>query len=400
MPLLERVLFGGMLAATAASRAAVALRTLGARPPGPPPAEGPLRVLFVAHHPLRTAGTKYRLSLWADRLCGAGHDVRLALPVRSGRAERLYHGWSPAQRAEYHVRLLLNRVGTVWRGGGFDVAVLHLSDLPHWEYGAPFVASALRRLCGRVLLDLDDLPVVRGEQEAGRKLRDLVAVVDGLIVGSEAVTGHFPGKPAWHVPTCVEPSEWPVPDRAARTGAPILGWVGTSGNLPHLEALAGVLSDVCREHGARVRVVCDRPADLPGVPVDFVPWTFDGEVADLLPLDVGLAPLDDTPITRCKCGLKALQYMAAGCPVVASPVGALGRIVEAGSSGFPANAEEEWRTALSALLARRGDRLRMGEAARASVERRWSFAAHEERFVAALRGVAVSSSGSVGGRPE
>lgn len=347
-----------------------------------------MRVLLVAYHPRDGAGTKYRLRLWGERLRRDGHQVRLALPTSSERAFRLYRDWSPAARAEYHVRVLANRVRAVWGAGGTDVAVLHLSDLPHWEYGAPFVAAALKRLCGRVLLDLDDLPVVRGETTVDPRRRRIAELADGLILGNDRLREHFPDRPAWRVPTCVEPREWTVPDRASRDAPPLIGWVGTSGSLRYVEGLAPVLADVCRRHGARVRVVCDREPDLPDVPVDFVPWTAEGEVRDLLPIEIGIAPLADGPVTRCKCGLKALQYMAAGAAVVASPVGALADIVEDGETGLLAQSAEDWAAALERLLADPGERLRLGAAGRRRVEERWSLAGHTATFESALRGIA------------
>jgi glycosyltransferase involved in cell wall biosynthesis len=167
----------------------------------------------------------------------------------------------------------------------------------------------------------------------------------------------------------------------------VLGWVGTTGALAHLQALAPVLGDVCSRHGARLRVVCDRPPGLPGVPVDFVPWSPEREVQDLLPIDVGLAPLADGPAARCKCGLKALQYMAAGAPVVAAPVGALAEIVEDGVTGLHAGGAAAWTAALDGLLGDRDLRLRLGAEARRRVASRWSFDVHAARFEAALRGL-------------
>jgi glycosyltransferase involved in cell wall biosynthesis len=183
----------------------------------------------------------------------------------------------------------------------------------------------------------------------------------------------------------VEPSAWPVPDRGARTGAPVLGWIGTAGGLCDLEALAPTLAEACARHGARVRVVCDERPSLPGVPVEFVRWRPGGEPQDLSPVDVGLAPLADGPAARCKCGLKAIEYGAVGAPAVASPVGALREIVEPGVTGLHAASPAEWLGALCTLLGDRDARLRMGAAARASVASRWSAAAHARNFDAALR---------------
>jgi glycosyltransferase involved in cell wall biosynthesis len=332
-------------------------------------------------------GTKYRLRVWGERMRGRGHDVVLSEPVPGGRGEELFARWTPRDRAQYHVAMLRSRVADVARAPGFHVAVVHMTDLPHWEYGRPFVARALARTAGRLVVDLDDLPVVRSEASPPARARHLVAAADGLVLGNGELRTWFPGRPAWMVPTCVEPSQWPMPDRAAREGPVGLGWVGTAGGLRELEALAPVLAQVCADGRARVRVVCDARPCLPAVPADFAPWSAEREVGDVLAFDVGLAPLSDDPVSRCKCGLKALQTMAAGAPVVASPVGALREIVVPGQTGLHAASAGEWGAALARLVADRPLRLGLGNGARAAVERRWSFDVHEARFESALRGI-------------
>ena len=83
------------------------------------------------------------------------------------------------------------------------------------------------------------------------------------------------------------------------------------------------------------RVICDvAPAAPEGLPMEFVPWSVEGEAAALLRGDIGIAPTPENPWTAGKCGFKIVQYMAAGLPVVASPVGANAELVRAGESGF------------------------------------------------------------------
>jgi len=382
-----RAVLLGLQAATLAARGALGFRAATAPRPGPVPAEGALRILMLAQSPTRHAGTKYRLTKWADRLRKMGHLVRVVPPIPDTHAERLSNDWSRIARAEYHLRLLVARTMAVWSAPGYDVAVIHINDLPFWEYGSPFVAQALRRMVGRVLLDLDDLPTISGEDSVRPRVCKLVRTVDGLIVGNRRLLDQLPPRPSWFVPTCIDPDEWPSRERLAPEEQPLLGWVGTPGNLANLEPLAPVLAEVCRRHGARVRVICSVRPKLPGVPVEFVQWSAEREVDDLLPLAVGLSPLEDGVKRRCKCALKALQYMAAGIPVVASPVGANADVVQDGVTGFHAADVEAWGRGLDALLsdpARRGE---MGRKGRQAVEARWSFETHQRAYLAALRGL-------------
>ena len=84
-------------------------------------------------------------------------------------------------------------------------------------------------------------------------------------------------------------------------------------------------------------------------------------------------PLHDTPFERGKCAYKLLQVMAAGKPVIASPVGANRQVVRHGVNGFLAETTEEWADALR-KLADPDLRRRMGEEARKTVAEQYASA--------------------------
>ena len=65
----------------------------------------------------------------------------------------------------------------------------------------------------------------------------------------------------------------------------------------------------------------------------FVPWSKEREAIEVADCHVGIMPLPDDEVTRGKCGLKALQFMATGRPAVVSPVGMNLDLVRDGING-------------------------------------------------------------------
>jgi glycosyltransferase involved in cell wall biosynthesis len=162
--------------------------------------------------------------------------------------------------------------------------------------------------------------------------------------------------------------------RAPGTG-PRIGWIGSRASLRYLAALAAPLRAVCaRVAGARLLEVCNEFLDLPGVPVEKRAWSAAREADDLLDFDVGLMPLDDRPFSRGKCGLKILQYQAAGVPVVCSPVGANNDIVVSEETGLFASGDAAWTEAIVRLLSDRSLASRLAEAGRRRVAAEYSAA--------------------------
>ncbi|MGE5754108.1 MAG: glycosyltransferase, partial [Planctomycetaceae bacterium] len=108
------------------------------------------------------------------------------------------------------------------------------------------------------------------------------------------------------------------------------------------------------------------------------------EAEELAAGDVGISWVPDDLWSRGKCGLKVLQYQAAGLPVLANPVGVQAEMVVPEVSGLLATTPDEWVEAVRRLATDPALRLRMGRAARASVESGYSVAAWAATFGAAI----------------
>ena len=86
-------------------------------------------------------------------------------------------------------------------------------------------------------------------------------------------------------------------------------------------------------------------------------------------------PLEDSPWSRGKCAYKALQYMAAGVPVIASPVGMSTELLEHDRNGLLAGDRDAWEEALVALVEDQERRARIGAQGRLDVQREYTYEA-------------------------
>jgi glycosyltransferase involved in cell wall biosynthesis len=125
----------------------------------------------------------------------------------------------------------------------------------------------------------------------------------------------------------------------------------------------------------RLTLVSDRFTAFGRLPVEPCVWAEETEAADIAAADIGISWLPDDDWSRGKCGVKVLQYMAAGLPVVANPVGVQAHLVSHGETGFLATTPADWIDAVRRLAADPDLRRRMGVLARWRVEREFSVAA-------------------------
>ena len=147
---------------------------------------------------------------------------------------------------------------------------------------------------------------------------------------------------------------------------------------PHL------LEADARLPGVETRVISDRGIELAGLRIGARPWSTTTEADELAACDIGISWLTDDSWSPGKCGLKVLQYMAAGLPVVANPVGMNREMVIHGQTGLLASTPQQWGEAIALLAGDPDLRRAMGTAGRRLAQERFSVARWDSRFATAI----------------
>ncbi len=236
-----------------------------------------------------------------------------------------------------------------------------------------FYQRRLLRRNPRVVFDFDDAIFIGRNEAAVRWMCEQSAwVTPGNRYLAEFV-GRYTDR-CTVIPTVIDTEEY-RPSSEGASPVPRVGWSGSDQSIrvtlfPFLPLMAEIQRRVDFE---LVVITNTRPEiETPGLKWSFLPWTAETEVAGLRSLDVGLMPLADDAFQRGKCGLKALQYMAVGRPVVASPVGVNAEIVQNGKTGFHAVTEADWMSAIQSLASSSERRSEMGAAGRKRCEESYS----------------------------
>lgn len=222
----------------------------------------------------------------------------------------------------------------------------------------------------------------------GRKIATVMRLADTVVAGNAYLADYARRAGAQRVeviPTVIDLARYPVRDASRDSDVFTIGWIGSPSTARYLRDIVPALAEVCRDVRARVRLVGSGPVELPGVPVEVIPWQEDTEVDEIRRFDVGIMPLPDEPWARGKCGFKLIQYMGCGVPVVASPVGVNAEIVSAGVNGHLATTTGEWVDALRQLQTDHVACLRMGAAGRERVEQGYCLQVTAPRWVALLQ---------------
>lgn len=276
------------------------------------------------------------------------------------------------------------------RAREFDAVWLHRKTLTAWD------AWALRGAARPMIYDVDDAVMYQARTaERGphpgrlRRFRRTVAMARLTLAGNPILADHVAraGGRAEVVPTGLDAGRYPPKEQHENAGPLKLVWIGSRSTLKRLDPFRDMFAELARSvPGVVLRVIADAEFACEGLTVENVPWSREAEARLLAECDVGVAPLPDTPFTRGKCAFKVLQCMAAGLPVIASPVGANADYVRDGETGLHALTINKWVAAVGRLAADAGLRESMGRAGRRRVADEFDVAVLAPRVVDLIDG--------------
>jgi len=277
-----------------------------------------------------------------------------------------------------------------------DVVVLHQIKLSAPE-ARLFAAFTRRRV-----FDVDDAIYVRKPRRLGeapneslwrkKKFAATCRWVDEVAAGNDVLAGvaRASARAVTVLPTSIDTAAYQT-TTATAADPPTVVWIGSPENLIYLEMIRPALARLSVRHPTlKMRVICSQFPLWPEINVESIAWSSASEAGSLAAAHIGVMPLTDDAWSSGKCAFKLLQYMAAGLPCVASPVGANTEAVIDGVNGFHARTVDDWERSLQSLIESPELRARFGANGRAHVESRYAMRRYQERYLELLRRLASS----------
>ncbi len=340
----------------------------------------PVEVAALAAQAAHSPAFRIRALALAERL--APHDIRLrGYPLFTAEEARRFATGAPHARARTALGAR-HRLRREVRDLRADTVLLQRqADI------LPSLAIERRAAEGRrLVLDVDD--AIWHDASAGghplarlkgsrRKVRWLAERADTVIAGNELLAAHLStySNTVRVIPSLVDVEAMPRREHAEAETV-VLGWIGSGSTVAFLEAMRPLLERMAAAMAPReveLVVVGGEFAPVTGMTTTVLGWSEATERATLRRMDIGLMPLDDTPFTRGKCAYKALQYMAAGIPVVADDVGISATVIGDDQGGLIARSPDDWVDAVASLAGDTALRARLGAEGRRRVTADFSY---------------------------
>jgi glycosyltransferase involved in cell wall biosynthesis len=355
------------------------------------------KILFITAYPIEDASCRYRVHQFVPYLERAGYECTVSAFCSPELFTALkFSGRSRTKIAET-LRCAAHRLSRLVDIPQFDFVVIHREAFPFF---APRVENWVLRRHRKVIFSFDDA-IYAGHSEVahlnhprlyrwkhGRRYDEVIRRSYHVIAGNRILAEYARrfNSSVSVIPTVVDCRQYPVRGQlpGPEGSRPIaIGWVGSRSTAPYLTLVESALRRLAHAYpgGVCFRFI-GHPAYAPNIPYSSsVPFELETEIEDLQSIDIGLMPLPDTEWTRGKCAFKAIQYMASGIPVVASPVGITPDLIQHGVNGLLASSADDWFRELERLICDRELRERIALTGRKTVEQSYSLEKWAPRLV-------------------
>jgi L-malate glycosyltransferase len=351
------------------------------------------KLLVLCPHPVGYApGQRLKYEQYFDILREAGYEITVSPFMSEAFQKIVYQKGRFIEKAFWTLAGYVRRLLDLCRIPRYDVVYTFLWVAP---FAPPVFEKLTRLLAKKLVYDIDDLvflnppssanPLVHYIRSSANHI-SLMKSADHIITCTPYLDS-FVRKYNQHttdISSTINTDLYKPKQNYSIKNKLVIGWSGSHSTSKYLHLLDNVFRELAKTVSFKLLVMGDAGFTLEGVEVEALPWKEDYEVAVISRFDIGVYPLPDEQWVLGKSGLKALQYMAAGVPTVATSIGTIFRIIKNGENGFLVNTEEEWKHTLMRLITDSDLRRRIGERAADTVEKHYSINATKGVYLSIL----------------
>lgn len=354
-----------------------------------------MKVLFLTQTSQIGPASRYRVYQYLQCLESEGIECVVSPALNTYLSRCFYGASNPWQKLPFVFLIVFRRFIDLFRVRQYDLVFIQREILPQVF---PFLEKLIFMLNKNIVFDFDDaiflVPPQRKSFLYGLRYRnnikEIVCMSKAVIVGNDYLKSYALrfNSNVYLIPTSIDMERWPDKEKEYINKTEIvIGWIGSVHTLFYLRSLSGVLKKISLMFRVKLFVIGVKEFMIEGVDVIAKDWRQDTEREDLKKIDIGLAPLFDDEWGRGKCGLKALQYMVCGIPLVCSNAGVYKQMIADGVNGFLASNENEWVDKLTLLIKDASLRRKLAESARQTLKQKYSLIVNAQKLKLLLKKV-------------
>lgn len=319
------------------------------------------KLLFIAvHRPFRSPSQRFRFDQYMDFFKARGYDITYSSLISEKDDLWFYNPGHFVKKLCLMAKSVFMRFKDLYQAADYDVVFVQREAI---MLGSSFFERQFAKK-SKLIFDFDDSIWLRDVSAANKrfgwlkkpeKINEIIASSDMVFAGNDYLAAYARkfSENVMVVPTVLklDQTDFKYSKKVANQKR-ILGWIGSTTTIKHIEWALPVLEQLFALKGAEIEliVMSDKQPALPTIDYTFRKWTQASEIALLKSMDIGFMPLPDDEWTRGKCGFKGLQCMSYGIPVVMSAVGANNQIISHGVNGFLASSISDWIECLTRLI--------------------------------------------------
>jgi len=353
-----------------------------------------ISVLFAClHRPNRSPSQRYRFEQYIDILNRQGYKTKISYLLNAKDDKNFYTTGNYFYKFIILIKGFIKRVNETFFLKKHDIVFVQREC---FMLGISFFEKKFSRK-SKLIFDFDDSIWLQNISNANKKLaflknpnktKEIIKMAALVIAGNEFLANYALNfnKNVIIIPSTIDTEKYTIKEAKAEKEI-VIGWSGSFSTIEHFETAKEALKAIKDRYNDKVvfEVIGDPNYRCDILGIIGKAWDANTEVEDLQYFDIGIMPLPDNEWTKGKCGMKGLQYMAAGIPTIMSPVGVNSKIIEDGENGFLAATTEEWINKLSLLIDSAELRKKFASNGRKEVERKYSIDANKEKYIAAMQ---------------
>lgn len=336
-----------------------------------------MKILLLSRYENLGPSSRYRFYQYLPYLRKEGIEIIVAPLFNNNYIKDLYAG-----RNKNLLKILkayAKRIINLHYANNFDLIWIEKETLPWLPAWIEFNLGLKRT---SYIVDYDDAIFHKYDQNhfklirwvLGQKIDRIMQYATFILVGNEYLLERAKKAGAKKIkvlPTVIDLKKYPI-TLFNNNDIFTIGWIGSPITSHYLKLIIPALEEVCKNNTARLVLIGAKRGDLPtNMPVKYVSWSEETEIKEIQKFDVGIMPLPDNAWERGKCGIKLIQYMACGKPIIGSPVGVNCEIIKHGINGFLAKNISDWKKYLLVLKKSKILRKKMGKCGRKIVEKKY-----------------------------